>query len=118
MIGGAGCCGCEPLPSNGHDTTEPWHRCAAFAELQRDWHHPIEGLGQIQHPFAVVLERLAADAAGLLLQGRDQLAVVEGVGQGITAGGGGQIHGEGQINLEPLAQFTFVFEYPHVGPQA
>jgi len=78
----------------------------------------MESFGQIQHPFAVVLERLAADAAGLLLQGRDQLAVVEGVGQGITAGGGGQIHAEGQINLEPLAQFALVFKHPNVGPQA
>jgi hypothetical protein len=52
-----------------------------------------------------------------MLQRRDQLAVIERVGQVITAAGDAQINRQRQIKLEPLSQLSFVSEHPHVRPQ-
>jgi hypothetical protein len=75
----AGVCGCESLAPHRHHPAEARHRGTAFAQFQPNRHRSVKRFGQIQHPLAVMLERLAADAAGLLLQRRDQLAVIKGV---------------------------------------
>jgi hypothetical protein len=72
---------------------------------------------QLEDALAIALDGVAADLPGLALQGLDEGAVVEGVGQLVTAAGGGRIHPKLEVELEPLAPLALEGQHAHVGPE-
>jgi hypothetical protein len=60
---------------------------------------------------------LTAQLPGLALQGCNQLAVIQGVSQGITAGDGAAVNAEAEIEFKPLTLKLLKGEHPHVAPE-
>ena len=83
--------------------------------MDRD--RPIELLNQVENALAVELNGLTAQLPGLALQGCNQLAVIEGVDQGITAGDGAAVNAEAQIEGKPLTLELLKGEHPDVAPK-
>jgi hypothetical protein len=83
--------------------------------MDRD--RPIELLNQVEDALAVELNGLTAQLPGLALQGCNQLAVIEGVGQGITGGDGAAVNAKAEIEFKPLTLKLLKGEHPHVAPE-
>jgi hypothetical protein len=83
--------------------------------MDRD--RPIELLNQVKNALAVELNGLTAQLPGLALQGCNQLAVIQCVGQSIAAGYGAAIQAKAEIEFKPLTLKLLKGEHPHVAPK-